>query len=143
MAGFSQINKGAICEITLRTKTRPASYSFDGIGLINDKSEVRIVGNEMKVVPVNFELYQNYPNPFNPVTKIKYGIPELGIKDQSLVELKLYDILGNEIKTLVNEQKSPGSYEIVFDGSDISSGVYFYKLRCNSFSAIRKMVLTK
>ncbi len=143
IAGFNSLKEGVIAEIILRIKTHPASYKFEGDAIINDKFETRIAGNEMTVIPISFELYQNYPNPFNPVTKIKYGIPYLGNKNQALVELKIYDILGNEVLTLVNEQKSPGSYETVFDGSDISSGVYFYKLRCNSFTAIKKMVLTK
>ncbi|MFC2103117.1 T9SS type A sorting domain-containing protein [Bacteroidota bacterium] len=88
--------------------------------------------------PGSFQLYQNYPNPFNPITKIKYQIPKL-----SFVTLKVYDVLGNEIETLVNEQKPPGSYEINFNSSELTSGVYFYKLQANEFISTKKMVLLK
>lgn len=84
-------------------------------------------------------LEQNYPNPFNPVTSIEYQVPRY-----EMVMLKVYDVLGNEVATLVNERKAPGKYEIQFDGSNLSSGVYFYKLQTESgFIGIRKFVLLK
>jgi hypothetical protein len=88
--------------------------------------------------PFKFTLEQNYPNPFNPSTKIKYEIPVGGF-----VRLKVYDVLGNEITTLVQEEKSVGTYEIQFDASEIPSGIYFYKLSAGSFTQTNKMVLTK
>ena len=84
----------------------------------------------------NFDLSQNYPNPFNPTTKIEYSIPIT-----SFVTLKVYDILGREVATLVNEEKFSGNYKVVFDGSDLSSGIYFYKIQAGNYSSVKKMVL--
>lgn len=96
-------------------------------------------------LPISFRLYQNYPNPFNPTTKIKYSIPVGNKYFRSLqsVILKIYDILGNEVTTLVNETKAPGNYEIEFDASNLSSGVYFYKLTVGGFRVTRKMMILK
>lgn len=95
------------------------------------------VENE-KEIPTNFELSQNYPNPFNPTTTINYQITK-----NDFVSLKVYDILGNEVATLVNEEKATGSYEINFDASSLSSGTYFYKLQAGSFIESKKMLLLK
>jgi len=107
-------------------------------------------------VPSNFELFQNYPNPFNPNTKIKYTIPAVGtslMKFPQSVQLKVYDVLGNEVATLVDEEKSAGSYEVEFsakggsasggDANNLSSGIYFYQLRAGSFVETKKMVLLR
>ncbi|MEJ5304771.1 MAG: T9SS type A sorting domain-containing protein [Ignavibacteria bacterium] len=85
----------------------------------------------------NYDLRPNYPNPFNPSTKIKYSI-----KYKGLVTLKVFDLLGRELATLVNEPKQPGEYEIEFDASKygLSSGVYLYQLSSGSFSSIEKLV---
>ena len=85
-----------------------------------------------------FALEQNYPNPFNPTTKINYSIKEKGI-----VELKIFDLLGSEIASLVNEEKTPGNYEVFFDASNLSSGVYLYTIKAGSFVQTRKMMLMK
>ena len=85
-----------------------------------------------------YALEQNYPNPFNPATSIKYRVASAGN-----VTLKLYNMLGQEVMTLVNEMKSPGSYEVRVDASGLSSGVYFYKLTSGSYISVRKMVLMK
>jgi hypothetical protein len=95
------------------------------------------VYNELDL-PVNYSLYQNYPNPFNPSTTIKYGIPE-----RSFVELRIYDILGKEVKLLVNEEQDAGYYELNFNASDLSSGVYFYQLKAGSVFKTKKMILMK
>jgi len=92
-------------------------------------------GNEL---PSEYELVQNYPNPFNPSTKINYQIPEL-----SFITIKVYDVLGNEITTLVNEEKPVGNYEVEFNASILPSGVYFYKLRAGNFVETKKMLLMK
>ncbi len=97
-------------------------------------------------LPSGFNLSQNYPNPFNPTTKIKYTIPNViasGTKQTQLVTLKVFDVLGNEIVTLVNEEKPAGSYEMNFKAKGLSSGIYFYKLQTGSFVETRKMVLMK
>jgi hypothetical protein len=96
------------------------------------------VNNNTSTIPEIYTLNQNYPNPFNPVTQIKYGIPK-----QGLVTMKVYDVLGREITKLVNEVKTPGSYIVDFDGSNLSSGVYFYKLESNGFIDVKKMMLIK
>jgi photosystem II stability/assembly factor-like uncharacterized protein len=87
---------------------------------------------------------QNYPNPFNPVTTIKYSIPSsVSTGGRNLVTLKVYDVLGNEVATLVNEEKPAGEYEVKFDASRLASGVYFYQLRSGSFIETKKMILLK
>jgi len=88
--------------------------------------------------PVRFSLEQNYPNPFNPTTTIKYQIPEL-----SFLTIKVYDVVGNEITALVNEEKQIGSYEVNFDATGIPSGVYFYRLQAEDFAETKKMVLIR
>lgn len=103
---------------------------------------VLVEEKELTGIPVNFELSQNYPNPFNPSTNIKYSIAGKG-----LVSIKVYDVLGNEIATLVNEQKTPGYYEVQFDTKSarigLSSGVYFYRLITDDFVTTKKMILLK
>ncbi|MCX6165291.1 MAG: T9SS type A sorting domain-containing protein [Ignavibacteriae bacterium] len=91
-----------------------------------------------EIIPSTFELKQNYPNPFNPSTNIKYQIA-----NSKWITLKIFDILGREVVTLVNEKQSPGVYEVTFDGSGLSSGMYFYKLVSGDFSETKKMVLIK
>ena len=88
--------------------------------------------------PNSYSLAQNYPNPFNPTTTIKYTLQFSG-----RVTLKVYDILGKEVATLVNEEKPAGSYSVVFDAGKLASGIYFYKLQAGNFVATRKMILLK
>ena len=97
-----------------------------------------MVGLEDDIVPTVYGLEQNFPNPFNPITKINYQLPK-----NSLVTLKIYDVLGNEIISLVNEEKAAGKYQSVFDGSQLSSGVYFYKIHAGDFLEIKKLILLK
>jgi hypothetical protein len=95
-------------------------------------------------IPNMFSLSQNYPNPFNPVTKIKFDVPlDSRLRGNDNVTLKIYDVLGREITTLVNEKLSPGTYEIEWDASNYPSGVYFYKLITADYTETRKMVLVK
>ncbi len=100
---------------------------------------------ENKLLHNKFELYQNYPNPFNPVTRIQYSIPVAVLSPIEVkhVSLKVYDILGREVATLVNEFKKPGNYEIIFDASDLVSGVYFYQLTAGTFTDTKKLILMK
>jgi len=91
-----------------------------------------------KNINSDYLLSQNYPNPFNPSTMISYSIPE-----NSYVTLKMYDILGNVIADLVNERKEAGNYSVIFNASDLSSGLYIYTLRVNGYSFTKKMILTK
>jgi len=89
-------------------------------------------------IPGSYALSQNYPNPFNPVTKINFDLPK-----QGFVTLKIYDILGREIRTLVNEVKAAGKYSVDFNAAEYSSGVYFYRMECNGFTDIKRMMLIK
>ncbi|MBK6913705.1 MAG: T9SS type A sorting domain-containing protein [Ignavibacteriales bacterium] len=91
-----------------------------------------------EIIPEQFTLLQNYPNPFNPSTTIKFQVP-----NSSFVNLKVYDILGRKVATLVNEEKPVGSYEVNFDASQLSSGIYFYKLQAGSYVETKKMTLLR
>ncbi len=88
--------------------------------------------------PVEYELLQNYPNPFNPATTIKYSIPVRGF-----VTLRVFNTIGEEVRTLVNEFKEAGVYEVNFEAGDLSSGIYYYKLNSGNFNTIKKMILLK
>lgn len=101
------------------------------------------IQNNSNNIPNKFELEQNYPNPFNPSTKIRFQVPRLGAYRDTPLRLVVYDILGKEVATLVNEPLAPGSYEISFDASKLTSGLYFYKLISGTFTQTKKMVLLK
>jgi len=88
--------------------------------------------------PKEFKLEQNFPNPFNPTTRIQYQVSSI-----SEVSLKVYDILGSEVKVLVNEQQEPGYYEVQFNGSNYASGMYVYRLQAENYAAIKKMLMIK
>ncbi|MCX6165918.1 MAG: T9SS type A sorting domain-containing protein, partial [Ignavibacteriae bacterium] len=96
---------------------------------------IKKIGN---IIPEKSELSQNYPNPFNPYTNIKFQI-----KTNSFVTLKVYDILGMEIITLVMERLKSGLYQVQFSNNQLSSGIYFYKLETEDFSAVKSMILIK
>jgi len=89
-------------------------------------------------IPNKMQLNQNYPNPFNPSTKIRFTISDFGF-----TTLKVYDVLGNEVTTLVNEEKHPGVYEVEFNANELSSGIYFYQLKAGDFISIKKMILLR
>ncbi len=108
------------------------SYNPNASWIVTGINEI---GN---AVPTEYTVSQNYPNPFNPVTKINFALPKSG-----LVTMKVYDILGKEVATLVNEVKNAGSYSVDFDGANLSSGMYFYKISVNGFSEVKKMMLLK
>lgn len=113
-------------------------HTFFGWGIrLNGLSTVGIQQTTSNI-PERFELSQNYPNPFNPSTAINFALPK-----SSLVKLKVYDIVGREVATLVNEELSPGAYEYTFDGSQLTSGVYFYRIEADGFTEIKKMMLVK
>ena len=114
---------------------------FDGSFTYSNEIEVAV-----DFAPKEFVLYQNYPNPFNPKTTIKFAVPSViasGAKQSQFVTLKVYDILGKEDATLVNEEKQPGVYEVEFDASSFSSGMYLYKLQAGTFIQTKKMILAK
>jgi hypothetical protein len=96
------------------------------------------VGVRDERVPKSFTLYQSYPNPFNPSTTIDYDITA-----EIFVSLKIYNVLGQEVGTLVHQQQRAGSYSVTFDASHLPSGVYFYRLEAGSYTNMKKMVLIR
>jgi hypothetical protein len=110
-------------------------------------SEIIGIQNVSAEVPSAYSLQQNYPNPFNPITKIRFDIPSSGFPIKTFgndkVVLKVYDLLGKEVATLVNEQLQPGTYEVTFDASMLTSGIYFYKLSAGDFVETKKLMLIK
>ena len=140
------------------TTSESHSYSFVDNNLLTGKYSYRLkqidfdgsftYSKEIEVdlsLPQTFSLEQNYPNPFNPSTTIKYAIPNVTVSgaEGSRVILKVFDILGNEVATLVNENKTAGNYEVNFDAKNLSSGTYFYKLQAGSSVETRKMILLR
>ncbi len=133
------------------TSNSPKQYSFvdkNPVNGTNFQYRIKQIDNSGKykysnaisveILPTDFSLYQNYPNPFNPTTTIKYSLPV-----SSKVVLKVYDISGREISTLVNEVKDAGTYEAQFNGSSLASGVYFYRLQAKNYTETKKFVLLK
>jgi hypothetical protein len=135
---YSFISKnGAQVNVNAVSSNPPNSgmISVDGTtyydGLVSSVEQI----NE---IPNDFTLYQNYPNPFNPTTNIEYSIPEA-----SFVDLKVYDVLGNEVATLVNEEQTAGVYKADFSGSDLASGLYIAKITAGNYTNTIKMSLLK
>jgi hypothetical protein len=140
------------------TTTEESNYSFTDYNLSEGLYSYRLkqidfdgtfeFSNEINIEinsPENFSLAQNYPNPFNPSTTIKYSIPNVistGGKNLNVI-LKVFDVLGVEIATLVNEEKSAGNYEVNFNATSLSSGVYLYKIQAGSFVQTKKMLLIR
>ncbi len=123
------------------------SSTFGTPGTEND-SYIVSVENRSISIPTEIKLYQNYPNPFNPTTTIKYSIPLVNSESFANVSLKIFDILGKEIKTLVNQQMTAGEYSVDFDAKNLSSGVYYYQIKVNStgkesFMQTKKMTILK
>ncbi|HAY32898.1 MAG TPA: FG-GAP-like repeat-containing protein [Ignavibacteria bacterium] len=134
------------------TSNQPTQYSFTDRNLESGKYKYRLkqidfngsyeyfeLAEEVSIgIPDKYDLSQNYPNPFNPATTINYDLPIDGI-----VTIKVFDILGREMKTLVNEMKNAGYYNITFSASDLSSGAYFYRMTSGDFAAVKKFVVLK
>jgi myo-inositol-hexaphosphate 3-phosphohydrolase len=132
-------------------------YPVGVFAAINNDHSVAIVGwdkifeeilattdvKDMNSIPQNFELYQNYPNPFNPTTRIKYSLPYVAASSSLRKTLTVYDVLGNEVATFENEQKSTGDFEVEFNGEGITSGIYFYQLKVGEFTQTKRMVMLK
>ena len=133
------------------TSTQQHDYSFTDKKLADGKYTYRIkqldydgknqYSRSVKVsinAPKEFSLSQNYPDPFNPATTIKYSIPSDGP-----VSLQIYDLLGREVKILVNENQKAGNYSVKFDGSNLSSGIYIYRIQTGKYLTAKKMILIK
>jgi plastocyanin len=112
----------------------PGGQGMSGVIIV--QNPVGVPEDELTVA--KFKLQQNYPNPFNPITMIKYQVPEI-----SLVTIKVYDVLGKEMETLINEEKPAGTFEVEFNGGVLSSGIYFYRIKAGDFVETKKMVLMK
>lgn len=124
-----------IADTSVGGPTQAAGYAYVDELSLGPPTSVEEISS---IIPENFEMKQNYPNPFNPSTKIEYSIPEA-----SFVQLKVYDILGNEVATLVNEVQSPGVYRADFTADNLSSGLYIAQLRTENFVKSIKMTLMK
>ncbi|HSD63857.1 MAG TPA: T9SS type A sorting domain-containing protein, partial [Ignavibacteriaceae bacterium] len=132
--------------------TSPRTYSFKDTKPLNGRSYYRlkqidfdgtikyskIVEVNYNTTPINYDLSQNYPNPFNPTTKIKYSIPSDGF-----VSLNVYNVIGQKVAELVNREVKAGTYEVNFDATKLSSGVYYYKIEMNGFVSAKKMILLR
>ncbi len=114
------------------------TYKLVQIDFNGSRKELGQVDVNVNAVPNDYALNQNYPNPFNPTTVISYQLPK-----ESHVTLKVYDIIGNEVQTLVKGDQPAGTYKVNFNGSDLSSGVYFYRLQANNFVSVKKFTLMK
>jgi hypothetical protein len=142
------------------TTTEPQAYSFIDGNIASEKYQYRLkqidfdgsfeYSNIIEVdisLPEKFSLEQNFPNPFNPSTSIQYAIPQNARGERQEVSLKVYDVLGNEIAILVNEEKPAGSYEVEFQSTvgsqQLASGVYYYQLRAGDYLETKKMILMK
>ncbi len=136
-----------IGDIEIHPTTRELVAGTYGRSMYKIDLDLVITGvDPTEAIVTDFKLEQNYPNPFNPSTKIKFTVPNVianEAKQSQLVTLKVYDILGNEIATVVNEVKPAGSYEVNFNAYGLTSGIYFYKLQAGNFTETRKMVLLR
>jgi len=163
---FSNPDLCPICKTNRLEEFFTDSVTFHSNSINNPKYIVLIQGdgytdvNESKKNPEEFRLFQNYPNPFNPTTTIKYSVPSPFVMlnsfqhldketpkqvrgDKVDIRLIIYDVLGKEIATLVNERQKSGTYQVTFDASNISSGVYYYQLKVGSFIETKKMILLR
>jgi len=152
VAGELVDQSGTVVAVNNETSSNPFTLTAPGPGTYTvnaghksplkwDSTSVTIIITDLgenTLNPSEFMLYDNYPNPFNPSTTIRYSIPEA-----SFTTLSVYDALGNEVSFLVNESKSVGTYEVEFNATNLSSGIYYYTLQSGSFSSTKKMILTK
>ena len=111
---------------------------YNGEKLTTSYADVMAPPYDVIPQPAQFMLYQNYPNPFNTSTKIRFQVSNF-----EFVNLKVYDVLGNEVATLVNEEKAAGIYEVEFNAEGLPSGIYFYQIKAGNFVKNNKMVLLK
>ena len=137
-----QVNDSVFSGASVTAMATTGKYLFAGTQMggwrIPIADAITSVRDERPHVPSQYTLYQNYPNPFNPTTVIAYSLPV-----SSAVTLKVYDLLGREIKTLVNERQSAGQHSVIFDGSNCSTGVYFYRLQAGTFGQTKKLIELK
>jgi len=124
--------------ITLFSSTILLASEGEAVSAVGTLSSITTDVTDISDSPTEFSLEQNHPNPFNPTTTISYALPK-----SSYVTLKVYDINGQEVKTLVNKAQNVGYYTATFDASSLSSGLYFYTLQSDDFISTKKMILLK
>ena len=108
------------------------------LDIICNNTPTGVGGQPSSLLPASYALGQNYPNPFNPSTTVHYEVPQA-----TYVKITVYEVLGREVATLVNELKQPGRYEAVFDGRNLASGVYLYRMQAGSFVQTRKLLMIR
>ena len=135
---FVYLTTGGVVVGVKVSSTQPDSGAVQPMDVMVLLASTVVGVNETPFVPRGFSLSQNYPNPFNPTTVISYQLSAL-----SYVTLKVYDVLGREVATLVNEQKDAGEYKVIFDASTYPSGVYFYRITTGNYSSVKKMLMIK
>lgn len=132
------VNATVFYKVTAVGQLQESDFSNEVSAEVNSKIHKEVLDNQNKGNIYYYSLSQNYPNPFNPSTTIEYSIEEAGI-----VELNVYDILGNQVVSLVNEQRSAGKHYVIFNAENIPSGIYFYKIISGNFSETKKLILIK
>ncbi|HEY3249708.1 MAG TPA: SBBP repeat-containing protein [Ignavibacteria bacterium] len=137
-----RIKTNSHCDVYVAGFSQDSAGVFENFILKYNECSIHspLVLINSSVIPNSFNLYQNYPNPFNPSTKIKFDIPA---NSSGKVSLRVYDLIGREVSTLLDQDIQPGTHEVEFDGSNFSSGIYFYKLVSDNYVETRKMILTK
>ena len=135
IASSSSLSDGVKSNLTSITALKALSDNVKSFYLANFPIEVNNISN---VIPNKFSLYQNYPNPFNPSTRITYQI-----KNDNFVYLKIFDITGKEVESLVNEKQVSGTYNVDWDASNYPSGIYFYRIITGDFKETKRMILIK
>ena len=113
-------------------------YFISGKLSVTSPTSIKNTSNILRI-----KLFPNYPNPFNPTTVIKYQIPNINNQNSNIISLKVYDVLGKEVATLVKKQQPAGKYKVTFNGSNLPSGVYFYRLQSGDFVETKKLLLLK
>lgn len=136
-----------ITDANVDVNSGSVSFSLNSLSnfvILTSNSVTSVNNNDTKKIVNKYELYQNYPNPFNPATTIKYFIPEVPNNiNQQNVKLKVYDILGKVVETLVNERQNTGTHEVTFFADNLPSGIYFYELKVGNYVNVKKMILVK
>jgi hypothetical protein len=143
ITNYKSANMKIRFRLTSDKSTVADGWYVDDIKITGKSTGKNIADNIGNNDPKNYSLEQNYPNPFNPVTNIKFNIPLWRGEGGGTVTLKVYDLLGREVRTLVNGKLLPGNYEVKFDAGELPSGVYFYRLSADDFSDVKRMILIK
>lgn len=138
---WNNVNSGLSSQVRSLTLYESEIYIGTSSGIVFKRKLDEMIPttiSDPNNLPAYFRLEQNYPNPFNPITTIKYSTPQTG-----LVSISVYDALGREIENLVNEEKYAGKYKIEFDGTKLTSGIYFYRMLCGKYKSTKKLILIK